>query len=507
MDLAHDSIATLTRSTLLDISLTNIDRVIDSLLHLLEDLSKPYSSIKKHPAHVLNSELFLLQLLADCCTAHWDSLNQSQNGTANGSAEEAQHNSDAPARIRTHVPEPLTEALLRRVLSAVRLFLGPIPEDFVIPATSILNLGSSAGDSEHLSDGVSIDTSLSNARETADLLKSTSEEIEVYIRSIIEFISASNWALVIDYIRNELRGAQMIPAVQTGSQQTLVSDEDRGYLISFRFIAMLWVDGRKLGQVIQEVCGSFLHFRKPFQHTIAIVLPLLITRWIVQNPKAFIELHLSHKRLDGGADTLFDFVNTNALTDHAKLKTVLFPFMASLLFLLPDVWDVASGMRDAKSGSMSKKVAFLENLRKQTRNRNEAAAYCLVSLLRVARHFTPDSDSTLLSYALDVEDEVREAMFRRQASANESPIFTPELLTAAIVSIVEVDFEASVETFIGICLAPSAPQYYKIAFVEACCYFARQSEATRYQPLYSQLAGFIRSYLQVCSLPYSERSH
>lgn len=512
-DLDHDHLATLTRNTLIDISSANISNVVESLLQLLEDLSKPHKAINKHPSHVLHSELYLLQLLADCCIANWNSFNETgQTGTIDNTGGHLRgksfgfgecnfpptHKLLAGSRTRTTKPVSLSDALVRRILAAVRLFLGPIPEDFVIPATSILNHGSAAGDSEHLADGLSSEISLPGARETAELLKSKSEEIETYIRGIIEFVSASNWILVIDYVRTELRGAQVTQAVQASSSSyALLTDEEKSFMVAFRFIAMLWVDGRKLGQVIQEVCGSFLHFRKPFQHTIAIVLPLLITRWIEQNPKDFVDLHLSHKRLDGGADTLFDIVNTNTMTDHARLKVVLYPFMATLLFLLPDVWIVASGMRDSKSSSMSKKVAYLETLRKQTRNRNEAAAYCLVSLLRVARHFKLDSDSTLLSYALDVEDEVREAMFHRHAFGAEMVPFTPGLLTSAMVSIVHLDFEASLDSFAPLCLATTSPQDYKIAYVEACCHFARQCDAAMYQPFYTQLAGFIRAYLKV----------
>jgi neurofibromin 1 len=163
--------------------------------------------------------------------------------------------------------------------------------------------------------------------------------------------------------------------------------------------------------VIQELCGSFLHLRKAFQTTVAIVLPLLITRWLERNPGEFIDLHSLHKRLDGGAETLFDMTNT--MFDGGRRKALLFPFQTSLLFLLPDVFEVASNMRDVKSSSISKKVSFLEMLRKSLRNRNETAIYCLTSLLRVARHFPLDSDAALLSFALDVQEEVREAVFRR----------------------------------------------------------------------------------------------
>jgi neurofibromin 1 len=255
-----------------------------------------------------------------------------------------------------------------------------------------------------------------------------------------------------------------------------------------------------LSVVIQELCGSFLHLRKAYQTTVAIVLPLLINRWLERNPEEFIDLHTMHKRLDGGAETLFDMSNT--MFDGGRRKALLYPFQTSLLFLLPDVFEVASNMRDVKSSSISKKVSFLEMLRKTLRNRNATAIYCLTSVLRVARHFTLDSDAALLSYALDVQEEVREAVFRRHTAGMDSSVIDSSLMTASFVSLAHLNFETCVDSLAPICLAPSSPQDFKIAVVSACSHFARQSNAEDYQPLFTKVAEFVRTQLKVLLLPY-----
>lgn len=197
-----------------------------------------------------------------------------------------------------------------------------------------------------------------------------------------------------------------------------------------------------------------------------------------------------------GAETLFDMTNT--MFDGGRRKALLLPFQTSLLLLLPDVFEVASNMRDVKSSSISKKVSFLEMLRKSLKNRNETAVYCLTSVLRVARHFSLDSDAAILSYALDVQEEVREAVFRKQSAGVDSSNIDSSLMTAVFVSLTHLNFEYCVASLAPICLAPNAPLNFKISLVSACSHFARQSNAEEYQPLYTRIAEFVRTQLKVC---------
>lgn len=515
----------LTKATLLNISNTSIDAVADALLVLLEELSRPYKVITAHPPHVLYSELYILQLLADCCSAHWQNVDFAESGTSvdderdssspSSNSERATKrapsldNKDTNTRgieglryNRQHIstlPRPLDDTLVGRMLEAVKQFINPITEAYTLPASTILD--NVASISSHIYPNTFSDSSSSGsghvgAKNAAKLLEEKSEDIEVFSRAVLEFISASNWGYVLEHLKATLRGIRSThPSQGLGSQTGIVADEDRIALVTLQLVACLCVDRRKLGQVIQEIYGSFLHLRKPFQHTLAIVVPLLITRWLDQNPEEFVQLHVEHKRLDGGADTLFDMTNT--MVDSGKWKAALYPFQNALLFLLPDVFQVASNMRDAKSSSMIKKIAFLESLRKALRNRNPTAAYCLISLLRVARHFKLDSDAALLSYALDVQDEVREAVFRKFAPGIDSTVFGDNLMTAAFVSLTYLNFETSHQNLAPFCLSANAPQDFKVAYISACCYFARQANVENYQPLFSKASTLIRSHLKV----------
>ena len=495
-------------------------------MQLLEELSKPHKEIQTHPIHVLYSELYVLELLADCCSTNWVNVNTSGGAvrhethgsdsqgfdTENGSKPTAPKVAHSRARrmsrnrplVRDVQPEPLDNDLVKRLIDAVKIFLRPLSDSDILPAANILDDAfkeSGVGDRALSPDGTTSTNEHLDGTEESRLLLERNESIESYTRVIVEYISFSNWPRVLEYLTLSLRSAHPVAGIT--SQTKPAVEHDRSALITLRLISSFWVDSRKLSMVIQELCGSFLHLRKAFQTTVAIVLPLLVMRWLERNPDEFIDLHSAHKKLDGGAETLFDMSNT--MFDGGRRKSLLYPFQTSLLFLLPDVFEVASNMRDVKSSSISKKVSFLEMLRKSLRNRNEAAIYCLTSVLRVARHFTLDSDAAILSYALDVQEEVREAVFRKYTVGMDANPIDRGLMTAAFVSLAHLNFDACVDNLVPFCLAPTSPQEFKIAVISACTHFARQSNASEYQLLYDKVAKFVRAQLKVINtFPDSE---
>jgi neurofibromin 1 len=164
------------------------------------------------------------------------------------------------------------------------------------------------------------------------------------------------------------------------------------------------------------------------------------------------------------------------------------------------VFEVASNLREAKSANMAKKIAFLDGLRKALRNRNEQAAYCLVGLLRAARHFDAESESALLSYAMDVQDEVKDAVFQRMTPGSDGVLFDQDIMTAAFVSLAHLDSEHCVASLAETCLAPSAPTSFKISVIQACSHFARLDDSEDYQALFTAASAFIQGQLKVCFL-------
>ena len=470
----------------MELSKTSIDTVLESLLNLLEALARPYESVASHPNHVLLSELHVLALAADCCSAKWASLVRISG------VEEVEYNEHDASP-----PPGLDATLVRRMLDALNTLLEPIPEDYQLPAQTLLDKVSKRN--------VTIPRlQSSNAAPAAsELLDAHLAELDTYVKIVVEYVTASSWTASFDYFRNAIYNIRSSMATGGVDVPKISLEAEAAALVVVRLLSFFWVDGAKLRLIIQEICSSYLHFRRPYQDAVAVVIPLLVTRWIDRFPREFVDLHVSRRRLDVSADTLFDMAQR--VSDNAKRKGLIFPLQTSLLFLLPDVFEVASNLKEAKSSGVVKKVSFLDGLRKSVRNGHESAAYCLVSLLRAARHFDAESDAALVSYAMDVQDEVRDAVFRRPSTTSVSPsptssietsVFDQDTMTAAFVSLAHLNLDGCSNTLVESCIARSAPDSFKIAAVQGCCYFARQPYAQHYHRLFEQLRSFMQLQLE-----------
>lgn len=481
----------MTRATLVELSKSSIEAVLDSLLGLLEDLARPYTGVASHPGHVLLSELYVLALAADSCAASWSrSLSR---GRHDDDPEDAE-----PRDGSTELP-PLDDVLVTRLFDALKNLLEPIPDNFVFPAQTLLEQVSGRNIAIPRPDALPLQGSRAALTSDDTTLAARLTELDSHAKVVVEYVTAASWSSAFDYFRNAIYNIRAAMVASAGSDTSAsFQDAEKAALVVVRLLSFFWVDGTKLGLVIQELCSSYLHFRRPFQNTVAVVAPLLIMRWIDRCPREFVQLHLLHRRLDGGADTLFDMTQT--VVDNARRRALLYPLQTTLLFLLPDVFEVASNLREAKSSSMAKKVLFLDGLRKALRNGNEQAGYCLVALLRAARHFDIDSDSALVSYAMDVQDEVRDAVFRPAPPTTQNAVFDQDMMTAAFVSLAHLNLDG-VDTLVESCLSPSAPESFKIAAIQACCYFAQQQYAGQYQELFDKAIPSMQTLLEV-----SERS-
>jgi len=483
----------ITRATLVKISDSSIVTVLDSLLTLLADLARPYKTLASRPLHVLLSELYVLALVADCCASHWDAVNTTEP-PADPSTVVGKHGP------RTHPPAPLDEALVPRILESIKVFVEPIPDGYMLPARTILDDGMIQQSSINTAAAASVQTSahVDDGVAVTRLLDARSSETEGQVKTIVEYVTAASWSAAFEYFRTAIYSIRTAaPAQSPAAASPAASDEEKAALVVLSLVSSFWVDRLKLGLVIQELCSSFLHFRRSFQSTVAVVAPLLIMRWVDRFPQEFVQLHAMRHRVDGGPDTLFDM--TQAFVDSGRKRGLLYPLQTALLLLLPDVFEVASNLREAKGGSLAKKVAFLDILRKSMRNRNDQAAYCLVSLLRAARHFDAESDSALMSYAMDVQDEVRDAVFRRFSAGSDASLFEQDILTAAFVSLGHLNFDMCAESLAQSCLSPSAPTSFKIAVIQSCSHFARLDASDKYQPLFAAASAYIQGQLKVRS--------
>ncbi|KAI0428177.1 GTPase [Xylaria sp. FL1042] len=491
-ELKHDDIATITRASIVKLSATSIAHILQSLVSLLEEVSRSFKTGIGHPSYILQSEIYIVTLAADCCSAHWQALRESSP-------------SDSPSASHIPVlPKPLDDNLAKRVFSHLEVLVNPIPDGYVIPAKAILedDFVHEVLDPRYDEPARSLASSSGSdtARDTIGSRDSNDETaaIEPHIRVIAEFVSAANWAASFDYVRAALRSKRTTAPAQTNSAQNLaMSEDDRSVLITLKFLSYLWVDAQKLGLIIQELSSTFLHLRRMFQNTVALVAPLLIFKWIERYPWEFVRLHSQRRKLDGGPDTLADM--THSLGDNGRRRSSLYPFQTTLLMLVPEVFEVASNLRDVKGGNMAKRVAFLEGLRKGLRNKNETAGVCLVILLRAARHFPTNPETAFLSYAMDIQDELKDAVFRRHHPVGDGILFEQDLTTAALISLIDMSLDVYVDSLTQVCAVTSAPLSFKVAIMQTCSYFARRPNAQDYRRLYVSVAGFIQHMMKTMS--------
>ncbi|MBE3048181.1 hypothetical protein IMZ48_37885 [Candidatus Bathyarchaeota archaeon] len=450
--------------------------VLETLLPHLEDLTGSHKSPTDSPPHVLHSLRYLVSLASDCCSARRRFLGGTDVPPSSGGPRD-----DVSDRSSLSAPTHLDDSLVIRLLDVFRHLLEPLPEGFVLPTHTIL--------------GESLSSEEGPARGAPSL--PGHPQLESDIGVIVEYITASNWPCSFEYLRQALYVLRpTASASQTGASQVApVSDEETSSLVFLRLLAFFGVDGRKLSLIIQEISSNFLHFRKPFQNTICVVTSLVISRWIDRHPDEFVQVHNHRRRLDSSVDTLFDMAQ--AAIDNGRRKAIMYPLQIALLFLIPDVFEVAGNMLQAKSSSMSKKVAFLDTLRKSVRNRNEHACYCLVSLLRVARHLDAGSEAALMGYAMDVQDEVREAVFRRSPAGPDVTAFEQDMMTAAFVSFAQLNMDSSVDNLVQDCLVPSAPITFKLAVVQGCCYFAKQNNPAKFERVFTASSPFMQEQFRV----------
>ena len=300
---------------------------------------------------------------------------------------------------------------------------------------------------------------------------------------VIEFLSASNWALVYQAVKSKLK--------------TLRTTADDHYASSLQFIAHLSLNQRKLSLVLQEISGSFLPLRKPSQNALAAILPEAIHRWIDSHPKDFIQLHSSQQRLEGGADVLFDFAGS--LTESTRRRAVIWPLQTALVLLLPEVFVHADMNGSQRGNSLAKKIVFLNNLRQALRQPKSAdiAASCLITICRAGSLFPPDSDSALLGFALDIQNDMREEIFKKTphmvASPDES--MDRDVLIKAFVSLARLSVDSVVAHLLPVCLDKTSPMSFKITVFAGAAVLASQANAEQYSALFAAIAPDLGEYL------------
>ncbi|KAK0540963.1 Ras GTPase activating protein ira2 [Tilletia horrida] len=306
-----------------------------------------------------------------------------------------------------------------------------------------------------------------------------------YCSQIIFYLSTSNWPVMLARFKNRLGYLSS-------------TAEDNPSTADLRILECSNLQRGKLSAVIQEITGAFLHLKRNAQQTLALVLRRAIWAWIQYHPDEFAQLSASGRRLEGGADVLFDHVNN--IAESTRKKVAFWPMMTALLILCPDCVTHAAISDSRKGGSsMGKKVAFVDALRKGLRNQKllDASTLCCVDICKAAT-FTTKHDAGLRLLVPDLEVELKERLFDpNKPTLNASKQVDTPLMIELFVALFKVDPNRAIREVVPTCLAENSPLAFRIALVKACGLLASEQEYSPWNCNLSLLYPHISSVLRL----------
>ncbi|RIA90709.1 hypothetical protein C1645_875920 [Glomus cerebriforme] len=506
-------------NSIIDLSRFKLGSIANHLTQLLEKISMSSSMVMEDfvPFEVLQSQLFILKILSACMTSHWkyyrgskreletkqpqqqqsneqqsnDDLitlvnhnqqnQQSQQNQSNHQNQSNQTNQTKHFKLPRSWddPPPLEDSLAKYILSVLSRFLHQMAsqED---NTTGQPPTGSPAGPGSPSSN---FPAAPQGSSATFDIIN------DIYRNAgrVIFYISASNWAVVFSRIKNRIG--------------YLTSTNDEWPETSeLKLLECSDLNSKRLSMVLQELCSSFLHLKRSAQTMMANVLRKAIWNWIEVFPAEFVTLCQEQKRLEGGAEILFDYCNSLA-DNNIKKRPVFWPLQTMLLILCPDIlFNASMSEMSDRSNSMSKKVAFLDSLKQSLKKSKlaDVAAVCYVDICKASTYVAKTDTSVLLQIVPDIENDLKAKLFDpNKPFMNESQI-DQKLMTDCLTALFRLN-QDTLESLIPICLSENAPNAFKLVLVKSCYSIASEENRFPWNPslssVYSVLAVPLRQLL------------
>jgi len=191
--------------------------------------------------------------------------------------------------------------------------------------------------------------------------------------AIVQYISASRWDIIQARLRSKLSNHWSAtnatsnasgPGNLTSSQEDTLPDMIEVHLFEFSSY-----NDTRMSSLLGELSLSFTALRKSAQPIISLMLHDIVDSYTSSNPQVFHAMYEDGKRLSfaGQPEALFDAIFS--VGDTIKRRNATWPTLAILLPLCPEiVMQIAMGGGDTRSPMLSKKVLFLDALRKAVRS-------------------------------------------------------------------------------------------------------------------------------------------
>lgn len=327
-------------------------------------------------------------------------------------------------------------------------------------------------------------TAFSQDVEGSDVSNHLQTRIYRLASQVVFFLSSSNWVVVSARLRNRLYYLSS-------------TIEEAPSTAELRLLECSNFQRTRLASMLQEIGTSFPQLKRSAQYTIALTLRRGIWSWIQYHPHEFANLATTNRRFEGSPDVVFDQVY--ALADTTKRKIAFWPLLTSLLILCPDlVGRAAVGENRKASGSLAKKLSFIDGLRKLPRNTAliDVATLCCVDLFKAAAS-VPRTENGLRLIVHDLEAELKERLFdpKRPLASGNRPIELTFMIDL-IAALFRLDPQRTIRELVPVCMAESSPIHFKIALVKACVLLASERHRLPWAPDVSLLFPHISRLLR-----------
>ncbi|KAG1177602.1 hypothetical protein G6F70_005649 [Rhizopus microsporus] len=460
----------------------SLSTIASTIMTMLENMSKPNTLPRNddNSFHLLQSQLFMIRILAACMQHCWKQNQVSQEQSRR-----------RPNLIRTDTdiwelpegipptpndPPPLDNALAKHIINVMSRYLSQV---------------GTLEDREH---GL-----VANGTRAVAVLEQKHplcNDIYQAVCRILSYVSASNWNVVFSKFKSRIMCL------------TSAADESPE-VIDIAIIECSSLNSKRLSMILTELCTSTLHLKKTTQQLVAIALRGAIWNWIESYTSEFMMLSRSQKRLEGSPEILFDIFNS--LADTAKKKAVYWPVQMMLLILCPDIM-----LSTTVSGSANnKKSAFLASLRKAMKGDRMAdlAAICYVDCCRAATYIAKDDTTALRQIVPDIENELVEKLFDPHRPIgidgrnNSLGVYIDyqSLMADCIVALFRLDVERTVNTIIPACFEFSAPTLFKVSMVKAAVAIASEENKLPWVPPVSTLHNSLCCRIRALFLEFYSR--
>ncbi|KAF8506037.1 hypothetical protein F5888DRAFT_1937943 [Russula emetica] len=300
---------------------------------------------------------------------------------------------------------------------------------------------------------------------------------------IVYHLSASNWTVVLQRIRQKIRFLAN-------------SVDDNPDIVDLSLMKHSSLDRTRLIQILQELSSLLVSMKPEIKVAVAVPLRTAIWNWISMFPDEYNEAIRTHRRLEGTPERVFDL-----LWDPSEVASAraLWPTLAALAVISSE------RMRsDLKGSNKSNLKKFTDQLGKvaQTPNKlRDVSVVCILDLCRGAARARPDPGKDLPIHA-NVSDYIHEVLSILTHWDNQRPFWeSPDeidvtIFADALVALYRFSPLDDVLPLFQTCLEAERSDAVKLVAIKASVTLSVEARVISWQPtivpLFEHLAGRFR---------------